>query len=325
MPWQSRSSRLLLAAALVAGCAGHGRPEPSANAADEIRTHPEGTVVGTARGAGRPFGVAVSRAGLVYCTLLDAAKLIRTSLTSDSLSEVAVGAVPTDVAFDPLGTTAYVTNQGDQSVGVVDTRTGSQVAVIPLEGDPFRVAVAPDGGSLYATTNRGTLVLIDPRTRKVARSLPLGGNLNGLAINRQGTRIYVGDVRGGVYELDADARVLRSFPVSGAPQGLAVSADGTELYAAGEGGDFIVVRLDTGAEVSRIPLGAGGFGIAVTPDDTQIWITAPTAGHLFVLDRKTRAIVQTIALGGKPRRLAFDRSGRAAVIADEAGAIRFLR
>jgi DNA-binding beta-propeller fold protein YncE len=78
-------------------------------------------------------------------------------------------------------------------------------------------------------------------------------------------------------------------------------------------------------EKTRIRLGAGGFGIAVTRDETQIWITAPATGELLVVDRASRAIVARIALGGRPRRIAFDQSGNTAVIADEAGAIHVVR
>jgi len=137
--------------------------------------------------------------------------------------------------------------------------------------------------------------------------------------------VYVGDVGGRVYELDVAGDVLREFVVPGRPQGLGLSADGRELYAAGEDGDLIVLDLETGAEIARVALGAGGFGLAVTPDQTEVWVTAPAAGRVFVLDRASRTVQSTIDVGGAPRRLAFDWSGALAVIADEAGAIRFVR
>jgi DNA-binding beta-propeller fold protein YncE len=166
--------------------------------------------------------------------------------------------------------------------------------------------------------------LIDPQMRRVARTVRLGGNLNGLVISADGTRVYVGDVSGTIYELDAAGDVLRQFAVPGRPQGLGLSTDGRELYAAGEDGDYIVLNLETGAEVARVALGAGGFGLAVTPDQAQVWITAPAAGRVVVLGRASRTIRSTIDVGGTPRRLAFDQTGTLAAIADEAGTIRFV-
>jgi DNA-binding beta-propeller fold protein YncE len=200
-----------------------------------------------------------------------------------------------------------------------------QIDVVRVDGDPFRVMVGPEGQVVYATTNAGTVVQIDPIRREVSWSIQLGGNLNGLAINADGTRIYVGDVNGKVYELTPDGEVIRSLPVAGRPQGMALSSEAKELYVAGEAGDLIVLDLERGGEVARIPLGADGFGLAITPDQAQIWITIPGKGQVIIVDRVSRAIVNTIALGGTPRRLAFDKSGIVAVIADEAGSIRFLR
>lgn len=293
--------------------------------AHSTRTHPQGSIVATLRDGRRPFGIALSRTGIVYGTLLDAARLVRSTFQAESLATVLVGAVPTDVAFSPAGTWAYVTNQGSQTVGVVDARTSRLVDQVGVNGDPYRVAVGPEGQVIYVTTNTGNLELIDPAVRSVTRTVQLGGNLNGLAINVAGSRVYVGDVGGTIYEIDAAGDVIRSFDVPGRPQGLGLSADGRELYAAGEDGYFIVLNLETGAEVARLALGAGGFGLAVTPDQTQVWITAPSAGKVFVVNRTTRVLRSTIELGGKPRRLAFDQSGALAVIADEAGAIRFVQ
>jgi DNA-binding beta-propeller fold protein YncE len=136
--------------------------------------------------------------------------------------------------------------------------------------------------------------------------------------------VYVGDVGGTIYELDPTGDVVRRFFMPGRPQGLGLSADGSELYAAGEDGDFTVLDLDTGAEVARVPLGAGGFGLAVTPDQSQVWVTAPAAGRVFVIGRASRTIRSTIDVGGTPRRLAFDQTGTLVAIADEAGTIRFV-
>jgi len=334
MLWPAKNLCGLIAVAFVSSCArevrSHSR-ESRASAepmretvAHSIRTHPHGTIAATLRSSGRPFGIAVSRTGIVYCTLLDAASLIRATLQADSLTTVPVGRVPTDVAFSPAGTWAYVTNQWAQTVGIVDARTTRQVHTIPVSGDPYRVAVGPEGQQVYVTTNTGDLVLIDPEMRRVARTVRLGGNLNGLVISADGARVYVGDVSGTIYELDAAGDVLRQFAVPGRPQGLGLSADGRELYAAGEGGDYIVLNLETGAEVARVALGAGGFGLAVTPDQTQVWVTAPAAGRVFVIGRASRTIRSTIDVGGTPRRLAFDQTGTLVAIADEAGTIRFV-
>ncbi|MGH7567449.1 MAG: YncE family protein [Gemmatimonadales bacterium] len=93
--------------------------------------------------AGRPYGGAISAAGVAYITLVQAARLGRTNLPTRSFgTTVPVGSVPTEIAFNSTGTWAYVTNQFSQNVGVVNVATNTQIDVIPVRGDPFEVVVA---------------------------------------------------------------------------------------------------------------------------------------------------------------------------------------
>lgn len=43
--------------------------------------------------------------------------------------------------------------------------------------------------------------------------------------------------------------------------------------------------------------------------------------RVIALNRSSLSIVSTLALGGKPRRIAFDFNGSTAVVADETGAV----
>jgi DNA-binding beta-propeller fold protein YncE len=165
------------------------------------RSHPSENRVTSVVASGRPFGIAISRTDVVYCTLLDLNRLVRIPLDNKPIHAVEVGAVPTDVAFSPSGTWAYVANQFAQSIGIVEH----------------------------------------------------------------------------------------------------------------------------GAVKSRISLGVSGFGLALTPDQTQIWITSPSAGEVVVLDRVTLAIQKRIRMGGTPRWVAFSTSGKVAGIANEAGTIGVIR
>jgi YVTN family beta-propeller protein len=48
-------------------------------------------------------------------------------------------------------------------------------------------------------------------------------------------------------------------------------------------------------------------------------------GRVVVIDRGTLSVCATIDTGGKPRRIAFDRTGRLAIIANEAGWVDLVR
>jgi YVTN family beta-propeller protein len=79
------------------------------------------------------------------------------------------------------------------------------------------------------------------------------------------------------------------------------------------------VKITSGLQDSTIALGGGGFGVALSPDNVQLYVTFPASHVVKVIDRATRAIVKTIQTNGTPRRLAFSVAGETAVIANEAG------
>src|SRR3989449_11553187 len=72
-----------------------------------LTTHPGGVGLATQPLGERPFGVAVSRHGVVYITRLDAESMAGAKLPHTTFSRgVTVGAIPTDVAFTHDGKTA---------------------------------------------------------------------------------------------------------------------------------------------------------------------------------------------------------------------------
>ncbi len=294
-----------------------------------IGTHPAGTLFARTMLTGRPYGVAVSATGAVYVTRLDADSLARFDLPDTAVhAGVTVGWIPTDVAFDPAGTTAFVANQWDETLGIVTTATNTQVAAVPLgTGDPFKVAVSLTGDRVYVGTNAGTVLVVNPVSRAIVSTIAVGADPIGLAFHPDGRHLYVSNHgSGSVSEIRTDSSGwLRTVPVGGIPQGLAVSLDGAELWIANELGYVSVVNRSTGAKTDSLPLTADGFGLAMTPDGKQIYVGMRTAGVVRVFDRATRAVVKDIATGGYPRRIAFSADGTWAVIANESGWVDFVR
>jgi YVTN family beta-propeller protein len=288
--------------------------------------HPAGTVVtGTPLGQ-RPYGVAVSRVGVVYVTRLDAAAVSRADLPATSFpTAVSVGAAPTDVAFDPTGTRAYVTNQASRNVGIVDVATNTQIDVIPVNGDAFRVLVSPSGARLYVTTNADNLLVIDLPAKTVHAEYMLGSASSGITLNASGSLLYGTTIGGLVYEINTATDSARALLTTGYLQGIAVSHDGAELYVAKQDGEMEVRNAATGVLVTTVPAAAGVFDLKLTRDGRQLYAGILFGGVVRVIDRATRTVVQTIPVGNDPRRIAFDRYGLTAVVTDQSGAVFFIR
>lgn len=294
----------------------------------DVIGHPEGLYIGSTALADRPYGVAVSRRGTVLVTRLDANVLAVADAASRAIvGSVGVGRVPTGVAFDSQGRYAYVTNQFDSSVGIVDAENGRQVAAVAISGNPYVVKVSPDDRKLYVSSNTDYVRVIDLGQRAVTHSVPVGYAPNGFAIDPDETRLYVSSfVAGTVTEIDLRTdQVLRTFTTGGRPQDLIVSKDGRELYVANEDGWIDVYTLATGERAASVALAAGGFGMALSPDEAHLYVSLPDAGQVQVVNTHSRNVIHTIAVGGRPRRIAFTYHGGVAVVANENGKVDFVR
>ncbi|HEX2781873.1 MAG TPA: hypothetical protein VHM30_20365 [Gemmatimonadaceae bacterium] len=104
-----RSAAALLA--LAAGCTPPGRP------ASPAATHPAGTMVVMSRLGARPYAAAVAPDGRALVGQVDREE-VATALLPDTVfrPSYSVGSVPTDIAVDREGKTAFVANQFDQAV-----------------------------------------------------------------------------------------------------------------------------------------------------------------------------------------------------------------
>src|SRR5258708_6430333 len=70
---------------------------------------------------------------------------------------------------------AYITNQGSNTVSVIDTATNAVSATIPVGINPIGVAVNPDGSKIYvANLNARTVSVIDKVTNIVITTIPVG-------------------------------------------------------------------------------------------------------------------------------------------------------
>nr|MBA3589546.1 YncE family protein [Methylibium sp.] len=89
---------------------------------------------------------------------------------------------------------AYITNQGDHSVSVVDLATREIAATIPVAKSPAGVvAVSPAGKVFVTAPDSNAVSVIDMRTQRVIDTLPAGKGAVGIDASPDGTRVYVAD------------------------------------------------------------------------------------------------------------------------------------
>lgn len=302
-----------LAASSVAMTWGGRQTAPS------IRTHPSGSSTRRlTRGyIGRPFGIHVTTKGAILVTMQDV-NVLRQLNPRGPGSAYEVGEDPGDVVATRDGEMAYVSGFQDGSITIARLRgdTISDLVRLPTRS-AYRLALSPNERRLYVTSTDGRLYVFNTATRTIATSKSLGGSLQGLAIDHAGARLYVSSTAGDVWRLERGTlRSLRQTTLDCAPQDVVLSNDDRELYVACEKGNVVVLDARSLEQLDVLPVGPA-FGLAVTPDGEQLYVSSPADGSVTIVELATRKIVNRVSVQGTPRRIAFSPSGDQAYVTNE--------
>jgi YVTN family beta-propeller protein len=289
-------------------------------------THP-GIAVTSIPLSGGPWGVGMSSRGSVFVTQAAATFVTRVAVDSDTVAQsYAVGSGPYDASFNAAETKLYVTTLYDGMVRALNPATGTVIDSISAPPEPVRVLLGRGETKLYVTQADGRLQVFNPTTHALDTTLTLGGvPLNDIALSRSGTRLYVSSVGGTVTEVNTSTdAVTRSYTPGGKPQDLIVSPGDSILYVANEGGWVEVWNIMAWTRRDSIPV-PGAFGLTLTPDGSQLWVTATSTGQVIVIDCATRTVKKLVPVLGAPRHIVITPDGSTAVVANEAGYVQIIR
>jgi YVTN family beta-propeller protein len=274
----------------------------------------------------RPYSVAVSVTDVAYVSEIATNQLARVDLsTLKVVDSVAVGIVPTEIAFNSTGSKAYVTNQFSQTVSVIDGAVAKVISGFSVRGNPFAVIVAPGDTIVYVTTAADSLFGVRAATGEIKARLQVPIISNGFAVHDSLLYVSTRDV-GTVRVINLKTnQLLDTISLGGGPQGILVSPDGRELYVANENATLQFWNIAGDSLDAALPLAGGGFGLARQPVTGRLYVGTLGGGEVQVVDPATRTIVKAFPTGGVVRRIAFNAAGTLAVVANEAGWVDFIR
>ncbi len=271
----------------------------------------------------RPFGIAAS-ATRAYVTRLDAAAVSAALLPGSAFDPTgfAVGSIPTDVAFSPSGLKAYVTNQGDNTIGVIDVTSATQTDTIQTGGSPLRVLFNVTGDRAFVTTTAGQMHVINTTTDAIIATVPVQGTPNGMVFSNDGSRLYVSHTGGNIHVIDALSYVpTDTLFLGGTLQDIGMSADGLTLYIADENG--FIRHWNLVADNVTLSQPIAGFGLKVAPNKHLIYVAS--GGTVTLIDAASHEVVNSIIVGGNARRIAFSPDGLTAFVANEGGYVSVIQ
>lgn len=137
------------------------------------------------------------------------------------------------------------TNSAGDSVDIIDPGSNKVVGVIKGIEVNHGATVAPDGSRYYISNEaESTLDVVDTKSLKIIRNIPLSGHPNNIAIGKDGRHVYVSIVTapGAVDVIDtASMERVKSIPVKGGVHNTYVTPDGKYVVAGSIPGKIMTV------------------------------------------------------------------------------------
>ncbi|HTS17290.1 MAG TPA: bifunctional YncE family protein/alkaline phosphatase family protein [Verrucomicrobiae bacterium] len=264
--------------------------------------------------------------------------------------------------------TLFVITASGQEVGQVGPGTNGTYLVpttqlihpagdtLTFSGRAIDLALAMDGKNLFVKYDRGVL-MVDPQTWKIRQEVVVseGGSIHGIAVRRDGTRVYVTGSYNALWDGDVwpsgSLTFTRKATLLGKggsgysnPCGLALSPDETTaLVCLSLKNSLALVDLGSDKLIREIPVGIAPYDVVVSPDGQRAYVSnwggrppgvtdrtadsygtpvrvdkrgAALSGTVSVIDLKQNRELREIATGLHPSGLALSGDGRTLYVAN---------
>lgn len=159
---------------------------------------------------------------------------------------------------------AYVANNGDDTISVIDLATNTVAATLPGGVGPFGVAITPDGNFAFVTNQGSDDVTVIETTNNTI----VGGPI----------------------------------PVGNGPERIGFTPNGAFAYIANFNSNFVSVINTSTLAVTSVPMGVAGCrGIGVTPNGDSVYVTRPVGNSVYVISTATNAVSGPFPAGTAPQ------------------------
>lgn len=197
-----------------------------------------------------------------------------------------------------LATHSLYYSTGARHMGRFDLETDQVLWDREFTGGCDRSSAMLDGSKVFAPTgwwektDNGGFVVIDGVSGNELRRIKVGTGAHNSIMSLDGKRLYLGTTTTLTVFDPTDEHVIKQIPDVGESGVFPYTIDGRQRYAfvcLGKHVGFDVVDLEKGKAIHRVlagdaPIEHRTHGAALTPDESELWISDQVGKKLFIFD-----------------------------------------
>lgn len=211
-----------------------------------------------------PRGIAVDdAANRVYIALAGSNRIAVVNSTNWQVEQlVPVKATPERLLWVPESKTLFVSSLRERSIGILDLRSGTQIANLELNALPQDMLYDPARQQLLVSLQDLNQIAAVDRSGQITQRMNLvASEPTGLVLDSARRRLYVA-VRYAVLVLNADTgKEISRIPAPGGTDSLSLDTADNLLYAASGDGSVLAIDLNRGVADYELPTNVKGYSI----------------------------------------------------------------
>jgi YVTN family beta-propeller protein len=194
------------------------------------------------------------------------------------VSSIQVGRIPNAVLFDPVTKNVFAFSSRDRNASVIDTKTNTVIATIPLPGKPH-IAVTDGKGTIFAGFRGiGQMARIDPAKQKMTASWPIApcAEFTGLTIDAVHRQLLGSCADGKLISVNADSGHVATIGEIGLGAGdVAFDPRNGLLISAASRGVLTIFHQDSASQYTReeeVPTLPRAGTLALDPNKDRVYL-----------------------------------------------------
>jgi DNA-binding beta-propeller fold protein YncE len=203
--------------------------------------------------------------------------------TLASVASIPAGTNPDGIAFEPVTKTVWAFNGRSSNATVIDTGQQKVVATIPLDGKP-EFPVADGTGTVFDNIeSKNEIVRFDAAAKKITATWPLSNcdSPSGLAINREGRRLFAVCDGGKMAVVDADSGKTVANPLIGeGPDAARYDSKRKLAFSSNGGGTLTVIDAakDSYPVLQNVATQRGARTMTLDQETGRLYLATATFG-----------------------------------------------
>lgn len=250
----------------------------------EVVDTQSGKPVGAITGLQGTHGVALDPTGK-YGYISDGranAVVVFDRSTLKTVSTIPVGTNPDGILYEPSTKTVWAFNGRSKDVSVIDTSNNKVVATIALPGRPEFPAADGKGNVYDNIEDKGEIVRLDARSKKVTAEWPLGTESpSGLAIDTASHRLFAVCDGKKMAVIDADSgKVLGTPDIGDGPDAAGYDAKNKLVFSSNGDGTLTVIEANKPGYpvLQTVTTQRGARTMAFDPSNGRVYLATAQLG-----------------------------------------------